>query len=95
MVIEKCITEGLVELDLSRGEESYKYRWGGREKRNLHIVLFMNFGRMICAHVWKYTYLSVARNSLTQIMRRLLGTIAGINTMPFEAFDLIEGLTRI
>jgi len=35
MVIEKCIAEGLVELDLSRGAESYKYRWGGTGKTEL------------------------------------------------------------
>lgn len=41
VVIEQCITEGIAELDLSRGEESYRYRAGGAEKYNFGITEFL------------------------------------------------------
>ena len=45
--IEHCILEGFSEFDLSRGDERYKYRWSGREKRNFHIRLFPERSAMI------------------------------------------------
>ncbi len=38
--IEDCINLGLKELDLSRGEEAYKFRWNGQPKRNHHVKIF-------------------------------------------------------
>ena len=38
--IEDCIGLGLKELDLSRGEEAYKFRWNGQPKRNHHLKIF-------------------------------------------------------
>ncbi len=38
--IEDCISNGWKELDLSRGEEAYKFRWNGQPKRNYHIKIF-------------------------------------------------------
>jgi CelD/BcsL family acetyltransferase involved in cellulose biosynthesis len=40
--IEDCISHGWKELDLSRGEEAYKFRWNGQPKRNYHIKIFRN-----------------------------------------------------
>ncbi len=40
--IEDCISLGLKELDLSRGEEAYKFRWNGQPKRNRHLKIFRN-----------------------------------------------------
>lgn len=40
--IEDCISHGWKELDLSRGEEAYKFRWNGQAKRNYHIKIFRN-----------------------------------------------------
>ena len=38
--IEDCINLGLKELDLSRGDEAYKFRWNGQPKRNYHLKIF-------------------------------------------------------
>ena len=40
--IEDCIGLQLTELDLSRGDERYKFRWHGQPKRNYHIKIFRN-----------------------------------------------------
>ncbi len=44
---EKCIGYGLKEFDLSRGDEPYKYRWKGQEKRNYHIRIFTSHKAMM------------------------------------------------
>ncbi len=44
---EKCIGYGLNEFDLSRGDEPYKYRWKGQEKRNFHFRIFTSHKAMM------------------------------------------------
>ena len=56
MAIEDCIGLGLKELDLSRGEESYKYRWNGQAKRNYHLKIFQSRGAMAQAAAIEYLY---------------------------------------
>lgn len=40
--IEDCIQNKWSELDLSRGDEPYKFKWNGQAKRNCHIKIFRN-----------------------------------------------------
>lgn len=40
MAIEDCIQNRWSELDLSRGDEPYKFKWNGQAKRNCHIKIF-------------------------------------------------------
>ncbi|KAA3612254.1 MAG: GNAT family N-acetyltransferase [Calditrichaeota bacterium] len=60
--IENSIGRGIAEFDLSRGDEPYKYRWKGEEKRNYHIKIFMNHKVMGFTGWLEYLYLA-ATNS--------------------------------
>jgi len=42
MAIEDCIQRGCKVLDLTRGEEPYKFRWNGQPTRNLQLRSFRN-----------------------------------------------------
>lgn len=41
-VIEYAIGQGLKTVDLSRGQENYKYKWRGSEKQNVQLMFFKN-----------------------------------------------------
>ncbi|MGH7491764.1 MAG: GNAT family N-acetyltransferase [bacterium] len=72
--IEDCITLGLKELDLSRGDEAYKFRWNGQPKRNHHIKIFRD--RMAAAQasfaegIYEKAYHSRFLNKLLASYRR-------------------------
>ena len=39
-VIEKLIDNGITTLDMTRGDEQYKFKWGGLRKNNHKVVIF-------------------------------------------------------
>jgi CelD/BcsL family acetyltransferase involved in cellulose biosynthesis len=64
--IENAIARGLTELDLSRGDEPYKYHWKGEEKRNYHIKIFMSHKIMASAGLAEHMYLSAIQSERVQ-----------------------------
>jgi len=38
--VEDCIAQGWTELDMTRGNEPYKFQWNGVAKRNFHVRIF-------------------------------------------------------
>jgi CelD/BcsL family acetyltransferase involved in cellulose biosynthesis len=40
--VEDCIRNGWSALDMTRGDEPYKYHWNGIKKRNFHLRVFAN-----------------------------------------------------
>jgi CelD/BcsL family acetyltransferase involved in cellulose biosynthesis len=47
MVIEDCIQRSCAVLDLTRGDEAYKFRWQGQPSRNLQLRIFRNRGALV------------------------------------------------
>ncbi|MCA9734708.1 MAG: GNAT family N-acetyltransferase [Deferribacteres bacterium] len=64
--IENSIERGIAEFDLSRGDEPYKYRWKGQEKRNFHFKIFVNHKIMAAAGFIEHLYLSATNSQKLQ-----------------------------
>jgi CelD/BcsL family acetyltransferase involved in cellulose biosynthesis len=47
MAIEDCIERGCTAVDLTRGDEPYKFRWNGQPTRNLQLRAFRNRGALL------------------------------------------------
>jgi CelD/BcsL family acetyltransferase involved in cellulose biosynthesis len=47
MAIEDCISRACTVLDLTRGDEAYKFRWNGQPTRNLQLRAFRNRGALL------------------------------------------------
>jgi len=69
MAIEDCISQNLSELDLSRGDETYKFRWNGRAKRNYHIKIFRNRMASAKAALAEALYEAAAQSRLLNNLR--------------------------
>jgi len=69
MAIEDCIKNQWTELDLTRGDESYKLRWNGRTKRNYHLKIFHNRTGMALASLAEGLY---ERAAASQLLNKLL-----------------------
>ena len=66
--IEYCINEGLTELDLSRGNESYKYKWNGIEKKTIHLKIFSTRKSVLCSQIIDYLYEIAVNNKLINFL---------------------------
>jgi CelD/BcsL family acetyltransferase involved in cellulose biosynthesis len=60
-VLQDCIEQGLTEFDLSRGVERYKYRWGGREKYNIRLLLASSRWQLLVARSIRKLYERVSQ----------------------------------
>jgi len=69
MAIEDCIKNQWTELDLTRGDESYKLRWNGQTKRNYHLKIFHNRTGMALASLAEGMY---ERASQSKMLNKLL-----------------------
>jgi len=69
MAIEDCIKNQWTELDLTRGDESYKLRWNGQTKRNYHLKIFHRRTGMALASLAEGMY---ERASQSQTLNKLL-----------------------
>lgn len=69
LAIEDCITNQWTELDLTRGDEPYKFRWNGQAKRNFHLKIFRNRSGMALASVAEGMYEHAAASKM---LNRLL-----------------------
>jgi CelD/BcsL family acetyltransferase involved in cellulose biosynthesis len=56
MAIEDCIQRSCTVLDLTRGEEAYKFRWNGQPTRNLQLRAFRSRGALLCASLADWIY---------------------------------------
>lgn len=66
--IEDCIVLGLKELDLSRGDEAYKFRWNGQPKRNHHLKIFRDRWAAARASLAEGIYEKASRSELLNKM---------------------------
>jgi CelD/BcsL family acetyltransferase involved in cellulose biosynthesis len=64
LAIEDCIKNQWNELDLTRGDESYKFRWNGQAKRNYHLKIFRHRAGMALASVAEGMYERAAASRL-------------------------------
>jgi CelD/BcsL family acetyltransferase involved in cellulose biosynthesis len=75
LAIEDCIKNQWCELDLTRGDESYKFRWNGQTKRNYHLKIFRSRTGMALASMAEAVYERAAAspflNRLLALYRRL------------------------
>ncbi|GEM_PF-4083786 len=75
MAIEDCIKNQWTELDLTRGDETYKFRWNGQTKRNYHLKIFHSRAGMALASLAEGLYeraaASKALNKLLAQYRKL------------------------
>ncbi|MGH7596497.1 MAG: GNAT family N-acetyltransferase [bacterium] len=69
MAIEDCIKNQWTELDLSRGDEPYKFRWNGQTKRNYHLKIFRDRWSMALAALAEGIY---ERAAVSKFLNRLL-----------------------
>jgi CelD/BcsL family acetyltransferase involved in cellulose biosynthesis len=69
MVIEDCIKNQWTELDLTRGDEPYKFRWNGKAKRNYHLKIFHSRTSMALASLAEGMY---ERASQSKTLNKLL-----------------------
>jgi len=69
MAIEDCIKNQWTELDLTRGDESYKLRWNGQTKRNYHLKIFHSRTGMALASLAEGMY---ERASQSKTLNKLL-----------------------
>jgi len=69
MAIEDCIANHWTELDLSRGEETYKYRWNGQTKRNYCLRIFRSRAGLALASFVEWIY---ERGSSVAFLQSLL-----------------------
>ncbi len=73
--IENSIARGITEFDLSRGDEPYKYRWKGEEKRNYHIRIFIDRKMMAAAALAEHLYVTASSSKtlhkLNSVYRKL------------------------
>jgi CelD/BcsL family acetyltransferase involved in cellulose biosynthesis len=67
--IEDCINLGLKELDLSRGDEAYKFRWHGQAKRNHHVKIFRDRMAAAKASLAEGIYEKASRSRLLNRMQ--------------------------
>ncbi len=60
LVIEEAIKHRWAELDLTRGNELYKLRWGGRLRHNYHVKIFRSRWAVVQSsvveHLFEWTY---------------------------------------
>lgn len=64
--IERCINDNMRELDLSRGDEEYKFKFQGREKRNLHVKIYPDHKAMALSAAAEQVYLSATESAVLQ-----------------------------
>lgn len=70
MSVEHAIGRGWTELDLMRGAEAYKMRWGGRETQNLRVRIFRTRRSMRLVSSIDRIYMHAAR---VRTLQGLLG----------------------
>jgi CelD/BcsL family acetyltransferase involved in cellulose biosynthesis len=68
MAIEDCIANRWTEMDLTRGDEPYKFQWGGRPKRNMHVRVFRSRGAMVLTSLIEWSY---QRGAEVQLLHRI------------------------
>jgi len=69
MAIEDCIANHWTELDLSRGDEAYKYHWNGQTKRNYCLRIFRSRAGLALASFIEWIY---QRGSSVAVLQGLL-----------------------
>jgi len=74
MAIEDCIANKWTELDLTRGQEPYKFRWNGQARRTYHLKICRRRSDLALAALaeWLYEFassLQVAHRVRTQLNR--------------------------
>jgi CelD/BcsL family acetyltransferase involved in cellulose biosynthesis len=68
MAIEDCIERGCTALDLTRGDEPYKFRWNGQPTRNLQLRSFRNRSVLLFVSFADWVY---ERGFSIEILHRL------------------------
>jgi CelD/BcsL family acetyltransferase involved in cellulose biosynthesis len=82
MAIEDCITNHWTELDLSRGDEAYKYQWNGQTKRNYCLRIFRSRAGLALASMIEWIY---QRGSSVAILQGLLARYRRLRSPPQSA----------
>ncbi|HEY7974792.1 MAG TPA: GNAT family N-acetyltransferase, partial [Ktedonobacterales bacterium] len=73
MAIEDCTRLGTRYFDLLRGDERYKFHWGGQASRNFQLRLYRSRGQAAAVTVIDWLYQRAAGVNLLQVLRvRLL-----------------------
>ena len=73
MTIEDCISHGWSDLDMTRGDEPYKYQWNGSVKRNYDLKIFRSRLGMVPTSIVDWTYRrAVAMKPLHRIRAALM-----------------------
>jgi CelD/BcsL family acetyltransferase involved in cellulose biosynthesis len=82
MAIEDCIANHWTELDLSRGDEAYKYRWNGQTKRNYCLRIFRSRAGLALASFVEWIY---QRGSSVALLQGLLARYRRLRSPPQSA----------
>jgi CelD/BcsL family acetyltransferase involved in cellulose biosynthesis len=74
MAIEDCIANKWTELDLTRGQEPYKFRWNGQARRTYHLKICQRRADLALASLaeWLYEFgssLQLAQRARAQLSR--------------------------
>ncbi len=82
MAIEDCIANHWTELDLSRGDEAYKYHWNGQTKHNYCLRIFRNRAGLAVASFIEWIY---QRGSSIALLQALLARYRRLRSPPKSA----------
>ena len=69
MAIEDCIQHGAATFDLLRGDEPYKFQWGGQATRNFQVRLYRSRARAAAVTLVDWLYQLAAGMNLLQALR--------------------------
>ena len=85
MAIQDCITQQWTEIDFMRGDEGFKYQWGGVRKHNYHVKLSNSGVVMTRTYVAEWVYRCLLRLKGLKRLRAVLSRRRRVGTAEIGA----------